>query len=196
MPRNFRIFLISIFILASLACSVVTNPSSIAQFLATPTPIVTKTAVVKITSAAPTAELATATELSATFTPEATADLGVSLTVTHEAKGYFLNVKGGPENYDIRYGPAAQGEFVLSPNGKFAVYVDIVGNIYIAPFDKSTLQLMMKINKKDFAALNRDETPNWDLGLHTDTNGTFYLDIEELTYGQKTFYQIPRELTQ
>jgi hypothetical protein len=196
MSRNFRLILVPVIILASLACGLITNPSSIAQILVSPTPIVTRTVAVKVTSAVPTSEPPTATNISATLTPQATADLGVSVTVTHETTGYYLIVKGGPENYDKRYGPAAQGEFVISANGKFAMYVDIVGNVYIAPFDKSGLQLVKKINKKDFAALNRDETPNWDLGLHTDNNGTYYLDIEELTYSQKSFYLIPRNFTQ
>ena len=120
----------------------------------------------------------------------------VTLTKEHDSGGYYLVVHGGPEDYDIRYGPISDGAFVLADNQKFAAYVDINGIVYIMNFHTSNPRTLMKFGRKDLQALAANDTPNYSLTFRVDNTNTYTLIIQENDYGDILNVSIPRTLSE
>lgn len=120
----------------------------------------------------------------------------VTLRKEHDSNGYYLVVQGGPENYDIRYGPISDGAFVLADNQKFAAYVDINGIVYIMNFHDNTPHQIKKFGKKDLQALAAESTPNYSLSLQVDNTYTYRLIIHELDFGDFLYVSIPSNLSE
>jgi tetratricopeptide (TPR) repeat protein len=117
----------------------------------------------------------------------------LSVDIVTEKDGRYIQVTGGPENYNDRYGPLADGELILGPNNVFCVYVDVLGNVYIVKYGTSLI-LLERINEQ-LAALRQGATPIYDLRLDTDENGTYTLYIYEQTHGDNYAIKLPRAYT-
>ncbi len=120
----------------------------------------------------------------------------LSATQEHDSQGYYLVVKGGPENYDIRYGPISDGAYVLADNDKFAAYVDNNGVVYVMNFRSDTPRAIKNISKKDLQALAANVTPNYSLSFRLGDSGAYSLIIEEKEYGDTVSVAIPSMYTQ
>jgi hypothetical protein len=120
----------------------------------------------------------------------------VTLRKEHDSGGYYVVVQGGPEDYNIKYGPISDGTFVLADNDKFAAYVDLNGVVYVMNFHDSTPRQIKKFGKKDLQALAANSTPNYSLSFQVDNINTYRLIIHELDYGDTLYVSIPRNLSE
>jgi eukaryotic-like serine/threonine-protein kinase len=129
--------------------------------------------------------------------PAPTMPASLSVSMTQDSGGYYLNINGGAGNYDLRLGPLSKGAYVVADNEKFAAYVDIVGNVYLALFEKGYLHTLTRLNKTSFGFMQkRADEPRFDLRLTTNDVGTYVLIVRELNYGGSQSIQITRALTQ
>jgi serine/threonine protein kinase len=117
----------------------------------------------------------------------------LSVDIVTEGGARYIQVSGGIEDYDGRFGPVAEGELILGPNDVFCVYVDILGNIYVLRYG-TTLRTLVNI-RQELAALRTGTQPDYDLDLYLDNNGTYTLYIYERNHGDNYAIKLPRNLT-
>ena len=129
-----------------------------------------------------------------TNTPRPTARSSLSVNTVMEKGSRYIQVTGGPENYNKKFGPVADGELILGPNNIFCVYVDNLGNVYIVRFEGSSLYRHENIKQK-LGALRNGATPRYDLRLNTDDNGTYTLHIYERDFADSYATKLPRSQT-
>jgi len=108
--------------------------------------------------------------------------------------GRYIQVTGGPNNYNQKHGPVADGELILGSNDIFCAYVDILGNVYIVRYDTAEFRPFENIKQKLSAFQNGSE-PRYELRLNPDDNGTFTLYIYEKDFGDSYAIKLPRNLT-
>jgi hypothetical protein len=118
------------------------------------------------------------------------------LTEQHDSQGYYLVVQGGPENYDLRYGPLPAGRFILADNNKFAAYVDNNGVVYVMNFRTDTPRAVKNLSKRDLQALAANSTPNYALSFEVGSSGTYTLIIEEQDFGDTVRVNILRSFSE
>jgi hypothetical protein len=103
-------------------------------------------------------------------------------------------VTGGPENYNAKFGPLGDGEYITGPNEKFAVYVDNQGNVFVARFDSSQLFTVGSV-KREFQAIINGDNPDYELRILVDDNGTFSVYIKERNHNQNITIRLKRDYT-
>ena len=162
------------------------------------TKVVEKVVEVEVTSVQPTKRPTNPpkpTKSLPTVTPRPTTKPveSLSVNIAKEQGARYIQVTGGAENYDDKYGPVADGELILGPNGVFCVYADILGNVYILRYG-SSLRVYENIKPK-LAAFRQGASPNYDLRLSADNNGTYTLYIYERDFGDNYVIKLPRNLT-
>jgi hypothetical protein len=100
------------------------------------------------------------------------------VTLEDREDGEYLIVKGGPENYDNSYGPYAKGEYIVGPGDKFAVYVAFTGEVFVLKFGDPNPGILDDI--KWFDAIVQGSTPDYELELQPQADGTYSIYIKEI----------------
>ncbi len=144
----------------------------------------------------PTKRPATSTPRPPSNTPRPTSKpvQSLSVDIIMDKGGRYIQVTGGPNNYNQKHGPVADGELILGSNDIFCAYVDILGNVYIVRYDTAEFRPFENIKQKLSAFQNGSE-PRYELRLNPDDNGTFTLYIYEKDFGDSYAIKLPRNLT-
>jgi serine/threonine protein kinase len=162
------------------------------------TEIVEKVVPVEVTSILPTARPTNPpapTKKPPTSAPQPTPipEQNLSVEIVKEGGARYIQVTGGEEGYDGKFGPVPDGTLILGPNEVFCAYVDILGNVYVLRYG-TNLRTIDDVSQ-ELSALRQGIRPEYDLRLSEDNNGTYRLYIYDLNVGDNVMIVLPRNLT-